>query len=168
MIKINNKPVKPALQEADYDCAPNSVRMLMSYYRVPIKSEARFRNILNTRKDGTSSKNVFKFLKKHFEVEEGYGLESAKEHLRNKNILLVCILDRGKYSHYVVLTKMNKKYTHYLDPGVNDVDNILKRRTTNYFLKNWREYEFWYLAPVKKLKVSKKVLQKGKRKRKRR
>lgn len=168
MIRINNKPIKPALQEEEYDCAPTSIKMLMSYYRVPIKSEVRFRNILNTRKDGTSSKNVIKFLSKHFEVEEGYGLEDAKEHLRNKNILLVCILDKGKYSHYVVLTKMNKKYTHYLDPGAYEVSDILKRRTTNYFIKNWREYDFWYLAPVKKLKVSKKITQKGKSKRKRR
>lgn len=164
MIRINNKPIKPALQEEEYDCAPNSIRMLLSYYRIPIKSEARFKTVLNTRKDGTSSKNVIKFLSKHFQVEEGYGLEDAKSHLKNKDILLVCILDKGKYSHYVVLTKLNKKYTYYLDPNTDSVNDILKKRTTNYFLKNWREYEFWYLAPIKKLKVSKKITKKIKRK----
>ncbi len=163
MIRINNKPIKPALQEEEYDCAPTSVRMLMSYYRVPIKSEVKFKSILNTRKDGTAYKNVIKYLSKYFEMEEGNGVDYAKEHLKHKKILLVCILDKGKYSHYIVLTKMNKKYTHYLDPNACDTDNIQKRRTTNYFLKNWKEYDFWYLVPIKKRKVSKKVAKKIKK-----
>jgi len=167
MIKINNKLIKPSIQQTDYDCAPNSIKMLMSYYRVPIKSEARFKKILNTRRDGTAAANVIRFLSKHFKIEEGFGLERAKEYLKNKNILLICILDKGKYSHYVILTKMNKKYTYYLDPAVNDATDILKRRTTNYFIKNWKEYGFWFVAPFKKLKVSKKVVKKVKPKRKR-
>lgn len=166
MIKVNNKLIKPVIQQTDYDCAPSSIKMLMSYYHIPIKNEIKFKKILNTRKDGTAASNIVKFLSKYFEVDEGYGLENAKKYLKNKNILLICILDKGKYSHYVILTKMNKKYTYYLDPDTKITDDVLKRRTTNYFIKNWKEYDFWFIAPFKKYKISKRVTKKIKSKRK--
>lgn len=163
MITINGRKVKPTIQENKWSCAPSSVKMLCSYYKVSIKSEARFRKILNTRKDGTSSKNIIKYLSKYFELSEGYSLDDAKDCLKNKHILFVCINDCMKYPHYVVLTKINSRYAYYLDPDNKDVTDVLKRRTTKYFLKMWKEFDYWFLVPEKKVKISKKHKTKSKK-----
>jgi hypothetical protein len=114
--------------------------------------------------------NVKKYLSKHFELHEGNGIEEAKNFLKKKHMLFVCINDAGLYSHYVVVTKITYKHVYYLDPKRRPASEpeTFKKRTLNYFMDNWKDYDYWFLVPTKKLKVKtyKKIKRSYKRKRK--
>lgn len=155
------KKLKITLQQDDYECAVSTCRMHLSLYGINMTKKRIRREVHTTTRDtpektaGTESVDIINFyrsLGKFDVLEYENNIDKAKEYLRNNTPLYICyeMFGNPAYSHYAVVTKLERGKIKLLNPYTNKKDEVIEEYDFKWFKYWWERTNFWFCVLSKK------------------
>lgn len=148
---LGSKELHKKDQQYDYDCGPNALSILLSFYDVEVSVE-ELSETLPTTRDGTDWMALINYLNtlEDFRVFEFQNnLDAAKKYLDRGYPLLVCwdVDEVAQWSHYSVVVDIMKNFILVMDP---EDSKTVTEYDYNYFWRCWRMEKFLFAVLVPK------------------